>query len=163
MVLHNLYYGHFLPLVLLSNMNVFLESFVSVYLWSVSILLPVSLFCLLYSKKLPKQIISNFTMTVFIKILGVQEAWSLGVIWLHVKSVIFLWIFVNKHSVNISSNGNTQLIFIVNLSQQLGKSGCSRPILQFKITGKYRRYQHQFFTVVCCNIRVYASCVSSRI
>ena len=36
-------------------MKVFLEIFVSVYLWSVSILLPESLFCLLYSKTLPKQ------------------------------------------------------------------------------------------------------------
>ena len=44
-------------------------------------------------------------MTVFIKILGVQEAGSLGVIWLN--TVVFLWILVNKHSVNISSNGNT--------------------------------------------------------
>ena len=51
----------------------------------------------------------NFTMTVFIKILGVQGAGSLGVIWLN--TVVFLWILVNKHSVNISSNGNTQLIF----------------------------------------------------
>ena len=90
-------------------MKVFLEIFVSVYLWSVSILLPVSLFCLLYSKTLQKQNILNFTMTVFIKILGVQEAGSLGVIWLN--TVVFLWILVNKHSVNISSNGNTQLIF----------------------------------------------------
>ena len=48
-------------------------------------------------------------MTVFIKILGVQEAGSLGVIWLNTS--VFLWILVNKHSVNISSNGNTQLIF----------------------------------------------------
>ena len=91
-------------------MNVFLEIFVSVYLWSVSILLPVSLFCLVYSKTLPKQNILNFTMTVFVKILGVHEVWSLGVIWLN--TVVFLWIFVYKHSVNISSNGNTQLIFI---------------------------------------------------
>ena len=53
--------------------------------------------------------ILNFTMTVFIKILGVKEAGSLGVIWLN--TVVFLWILVNKHSVNISSNGNTQLIF----------------------------------------------------
>ena len=68
-----------------------------------------SLVCLLYSKTLPKQNILNFTMTVFIKILGVQEAGSLGVIWLN--TVVFLWILVNKHSVNISSNGNTQLIF----------------------------------------------------
>ena len=45
----------------------------------------------------------------FIIILGVQEAGSLGVIWLN--TIVFLWIFVNKHSVNISSNGNTQLIF----------------------------------------------------
>ena len=90
-------------------MKVFLEIFVSVYLWSVSILLPVSLFCLLYSKTSPNQNILNFTMTVFIKILGVQEAGSLGVIWLN--TVAFLWILVNKHSVNISSNGNTQLIF----------------------------------------------------
>ena len=94
----------------IANMKVFLEIFVSVYLWSVSILLPVSLFYLLYSKPLPKQNILNFTMTVFIKILGVQEAGSLGVIWLN--TVVFLWILVNKHSVNISSNGNTQLIFI---------------------------------------------------
>ena len=72
-------------------MNVFLEKFFSVYLWSVSILLPVSLFCVLYSKMLPKQNILNFTMTVFVKILGVQEAWSLGVIWLNTA--------VNKHSV----------------------------------------------------------------
>ena len=64
-----------------------------------------SLFCLLYSKTLPKQNILNFTMTVFIKILGVQEAGSLGVIWLN--TVVFLWILVNQHSVNISSNGNT--------------------------------------------------------
>ena len=91
-------------------MKVFLEIFVSVYLWTVSILLPVSLFCLLYSKMLPKQNSLNFTMTVFIKILGVQEAGSLGVIWLNI--VVFLWILVNKHSVNISSNRNTQLIFI---------------------------------------------------
>ena len=91
-------------------MKVFLEIFVSVYLWSVSILLPVSLFCLLYSKILPNQNILNFTMTVFIKILGVQEAGSLGVFWLN--TVVFLWFLVNKHSVNISSNGNTQLIFI---------------------------------------------------
>ena len=48
-------------------------------------------------------------MTVFIRILGVQEAGSLGVIWLNI--VVFLWILVNKHSVNISSYGNTQLIF----------------------------------------------------
>ena len=87
-------------------MEVFLEIFVSVYLWSVSILLPVSLFCLLYSKTLPKQNVLNFTMTVFSKI-HVQEAGSLGVIWLN--TVVFLWILVNKHSVNISSN--TQLIF----------------------------------------------------
>ena len=53
--------------------------------------------------------ILNFTMTVFIKILGVKEAGSLGVIWLN--TVVFLWILVNKHSVKISSNGNTQLIF----------------------------------------------------
>ena len=52
---------------------------------------------------LPKQNILNFTMTVFIKILGVQEAWSLGIIWLN--TVVFLWILVKKHSVNISSNG----------------------------------------------------------
>ena len=91
-------------------MKVFLEIFVSVYLWSVSILLPVSLFCLLYSQTLAKQNILNFTMTVFIKILGVQEAGSLGVIWLN--TVIFLWILVNKHSVNISSHGNTQMFFI---------------------------------------------------
>ena len=58
---------------------------------------------------LPKQNILNFTMTVFIKILGVQQAGSLGVIWLN--TVVFLWILVNKHSVNISSNGNTQLFF----------------------------------------------------
>ena len=90
-------------------MKIFLETFVSVYLWSVSILLPVSLFCQLYSKPLPKQNILNFIMTVFIKILGVQEAGSLGVIWLN--NVVFLWILVNKHYVNISSNGNTQLIF----------------------------------------------------
>ena len=90
--------------------EVFLEFFVSVYLWSVSILLTVSLFCLLYSKTLPKQNILNFTMTVFIKILGVQEARSLSVIWLN--TVVFLWILVHKHSVNISSNGNTQLIFL---------------------------------------------------
>ena len=90
-------------------MKVFLEIFVSVYLWSVSILIPVSLLCLLYSKMLPKQNILNFAMTVFIKILCVQEAGSLGVIWLN--TVVFLWILVNKHSVNISSNGNTQLIF----------------------------------------------------
>ena len=51
---------------------------------------------------LPKQNILNLTMTVFIKILGVQEAGSLGVIWLNI--VVFLWILVNKHSVNISSN-----------------------------------------------------------
>ena len=91
-------------------MEVFLKIFVSVYLWSVSILLPVSLFCLLYSKTSPKQNTLNFTMTVFIKILGVQEAGSLGVIWLN--TVVFLWILGNKHSVNISSNGKTQLIFI---------------------------------------------------
>ena len=48
-------------------------------------------------------------MTVFIKILGVQEAGSLGVIWLN--TVVFLWNLVNKHSVNISSNGITQLMF----------------------------------------------------
>ena len=54
-------------------MKVFLEIFVSLYLWSVSILLQVSLFCLLYSKKLPKQNILNFTMTVFVKILGVPK------------------------------------------------------------------------------------------
>ena len=89
-------------------MKVFLEIFVSVYLWSVSILLPVSL-CLLYRKMLPKQSILNCTMNVFIKILGIQEAGSLGVIWLN--TVVFLWILVNKHSVNISSNGNTRLIF----------------------------------------------------
>ena len=53
--------------------------------------------------------ILNFTMTVFVKILGVQEAWSLGVICLN--TVVFLWILVNKHSMNISSNRNTQLIF----------------------------------------------------
>ena len=70
----------------------------------------MSLFCILYSKTLPKQNILNFTMTVFIKILGVQEAGSLGVIWLN--TVVFLWILVNKYSVNISSNGNAQLIFI---------------------------------------------------
>ena len=58
---------------------------------------------------LPKQNILNFTMTVFIKILGVQEAGSLGVIWLN--TVVFLWNLVNKHSVNISSNGITQLMF----------------------------------------------------
>ena len=69
-------------------MKVFLEIFVSVYLWSVSVLLPVTLFCLLYCKTLPKQNILNFTMTVFIKILGVQEAGSLGVIWLN--TVVFL-------------------------------------------------------------------------
>ena len=69
----------------------------------------MSLFCLLYSKTLQIQNILNFTMTVFIKILGVQEARSLGVIWLN--TVVFLWILVNKHSVNTSSNGNTQLIF----------------------------------------------------
>ena len=68
------------------------------------------LVCLLYSKKLPKQNILNFTMTVFVKILGVQEAWSLGVIWLN--TVVFFGNLVNIHSVNISSNGNTQLIFI---------------------------------------------------
>ena len=90
-------------------MKVFLGIFVSVYLWSVSILLPVSLFCLLYSKTLPIQNILNFTMIIFIKILVVQEAGSLGVIWLN--TIVFLWILVNKHSVNISSNGNTQLIF----------------------------------------------------
>ena len=90
-------------------MNVFLEIFVSVYLWSVSILLQVCLFCLLYCKTLPKQNILNFTITVFIKILGVKEAGSLSTIWLN--TVVFLWILVNKHSVNISSNGNTQLIF----------------------------------------------------
>ena len=90
-------------------MKVFLEIFDSIYLWSVSILLPVSLFCLLYSKTLPKRNIQNFTITVIIKILGVLEAGSLGVIWLN--TVVFLWILVNKHSVNISSNGNTQLIF----------------------------------------------------
>ena len=67
-------------------MKVFLGIFVSVYLWSVSILLPVSLFCLLYSKTLPKQNILNITMTVFIKILGVQEAGSLGVVWLKIVS-----------------------------------------------------------------------------
>ena len=87
-------------------MKVFLEIFVSVYLWSVSILLPVSLFCLLYSKTLPKQNNLNFTMTVFIKILGVQEAGSFGVICLN--TVVFLWILVNKHSVN----GNTQPVFL---------------------------------------------------
>ena len=48
-------------------------------------------------------------MTGFIKILNVQEAGSLGVIWLN--TFAFLWILVNKHSVNISSNENTQLIF----------------------------------------------------
>ena len=69
----------------------------------------MSLFCLLYSKTLPKQNMLNFTMTVFIKILGVQRAGLPGVIWLN--TVVFLWILVNKHSVNISSNGNTQLIF----------------------------------------------------
>ena len=90
-------------------MNVLLEIFDSVYLWSVSILLPVFLFCQLYSKTLPKQNIINFTMTDFVKILGVQEALSLGVIWLN--TVVFLWILVNKHSMNISSNRNTQLIF----------------------------------------------------
>ena len=90
-------------------MKVFPEIFVLVYLWSVSILLPVFLFCLLYSKTLSKQNTLIFTMTVFIKILGVQEAESLGVIWLN--TVVFLWILVNKHSGNISSNGNTQLIF----------------------------------------------------
>ena len=79
-------------------MYVLLENFVSVYLWSVSILLSVSLVCLLYSKTLPKQNILNFTMTVFVKILDVQEAWSHGVIWLN--TVAFLWILVNKHSVN---------------------------------------------------------------
>ena len=92
-------------------MKVFLEIFVSVILWSVSILCPVSLFCLLYSKTLPKQNILNFTMTVFIKILGVREAGSLCVICLNTVTVVFLWILVNKHSVNISSNGSTQLIF----------------------------------------------------
>ena len=91
-------------------MNIFLEIFVSVYFWSVSILLPVSLFCLLFSTTLPKENILNVTMSVFVKTMGVQEAWSLGVIWLN--TVVFLWILVNKHSVNISSNGNTQLIFI---------------------------------------------------
>ena len=44
--------------------------------------------------------------------------------------------------------------------------------LSLKSLEKYRRYQHQIFTVICCNIRVYgvvlhqiniASCVSSRI
>ena len=52
---------------------------------------------------------SKFYNDCFFKILGVQEAGSLGVIWLN--TVVFLWILVNKHSVNISSNGNTQLIF----------------------------------------------------
>ena len=62
---------------------------------------------------LPKQNILNFTMTVFVKILVVQEALSLGVIWLN---TVFLWILVNKHSVNISSKGNTQLIlYAVNI------------------------------------------------
>ena len=75
-----------------------------------------SLVFLLYSKTLPKQNILNFTMTVFIKILGVQEAGSLGIIWLN--TVVFLWILVNKHSVNISSNGNTQLIFYMLLIYQ---------------------------------------------
>ena len=70
----------------------------------------MSLFCLLYSKTLPKQNILNFTMTVFIKILGVQEAGSLDVIWLN--TVVFLCFLVNKHSKNISSNGNAQLIFL---------------------------------------------------
>ena len=44
---------------------------------------------------LPKQNILNFTMTVFVKILGVQEAWSLGVIWFN--TVVFLWILVLKY------------------------------------------------------------------
>ena len=94
-------------------MSIFLlEIFVSVYLWSVSILLSVSLFCLLYSKKLPKQNILNFTMTVFVKILGVQEAWS-QLAWCNSvqNTVIFLWILVNKHPGNISSNGNAHMIF----------------------------------------------------
>ena len=100
-------------------MKVFLEIFVSVYLWSVSILLPVSLVCLLYIKTLPKQNILNFTMTVFIKILGVQEAGSLGVIWLN--TVVFLWILVNKHSVSISSNGNytADFLYAVNILRNI--------------------------------------------
>ena len=52
---------------------------------------------------------SKFYNDFFVKILGVQEAWSLGVIWLN--TVVFLWILVNKHSANISSNGNTHQIF----------------------------------------------------
>ena len=62
------------------------------------------------AKLCQNKIFLNFTMTVFVKILGAQEAWSLGVIWLN--TVVFLWILVNKDSVNISSNGNAQLIFI---------------------------------------------------
>ena len=55
---------------------------------------------------LPKESILNITMTVFIKILGVQEACSLGVIWLN--TVVFLRCLVNKHSVNISCNGKNR-------------------------------------------------------
>ena len=115
--------------------------------------------------------ILNFTITVFIKILGVQEAGSVGVIWLN--TVVFLCILVNKHSVNISSNGNTQLIFLyaVYILRNIMKLMCPNSngnldvpdqCLSLKSLEKYRRHQHQIFTVVCCNIRVYAEVLASN-
>ena len=87
-------------------------------------------------------------MTVFIKILCVQEAGSLGAIWLN--TVVFLWILVNKHSVNISSNGNTQLIFLyaVNILRNImwlmcpnsnGNLDVPDQYLSLKITGKIQK------------------------
>ena len=74
---------------------VFFDIFVLVYLWLVSILFLVSLFCLLNSKKLSTlNMIKMFTFynDCFVEIMGIQEAWSLGANWLN--TVVFLWILV---------------------------------------------------------------------